>query len=385
MQMPSAVPHPIRRARRPTAWQVECTIGTVMMVAAPLTARTPLPTDVRLTAGVGIVGWLVFLVLDHRRPAAAPFVLGGSALVLAQSMAATDDGTIVIMVCVALAALSAHTRPAPVTIVLATVAVLGSAVLGDVVRARPVAHVGGSASIVLVVVMLGLIRRDYRVKAEHAQRLVEREEHARREHARAAALEERTRIARELHDVLAHSLGSLAIQLEVADGLLDERADVAAALHRIRRARRLVDEGLVEARHAVVALREDVRPLAEALARLAADHQDGGTNRVRMAVLGTVRPVAADAAVALLGAAREALTNAARHATGADVGITLEFRPDAVRLTVRNDPAERPRGPEHGPHGYGLTGMAERLALVGGSLTAGRDGDGWLVAVEVPG
>ncbi|WP_155374777.1 sensor histidine kinase [Catellatospora vulcania] len=375
---------PFRVAYRPPGWGVERIIGTVMMVAAPLTAR-PTPTAVVwATMASAVAGWLVFLAVERRRPAVALPALAISAVIAAQIVAVTDDGTGVIMVCVALTGLATHPRPGLGAIMAVTGLALGSAALGLPAHGIPPAELAADAFVILIVVVLALVRRDYRVKAEHAQSLLEREEHARREHARAAALDERARIARELHDILAHALGSLAIQLEVADVLLSERRDVDAALPRVRRARRLAVEGLTEARHAVAALRDDVPPLPEALGRLVTEHAAGGANPVRVTVEGTPRPIAADAAVSLIRTAREALTNAARHAPGTAVTMAVAYLADRVRLSVRNAADGHPAD-AGGPRGYGLTGMAERVALAGGTFAAGADADGWQVTAEVPG
>lgn len=371
-------------AYRPPGWGVERIIGTVVMAAAPLTARTVPSAGVSVAMACGVAGWLAFLALERRRPVLALSVLGISAAVTAQTVAVTDDGTGVIMVCVALSGLATHTRPALSTIMAVTGLVLGSAALGQSVRGSPLSDLASDAAVLLIVVVLALVRRDYRVKAEHAQTLLEREEQARQVHARAAALDERARIARELHDILAHALGSLAIQLEVADVLLSERRDVDAALPRVRRARRLAVEGLTEARHAVAALRDDVPALPEALSQLVAGHADGGANPVTVTVDGTPRPIAADAAVSLLRTAREALTNAARHAPGAAVTVVVAYLADTVRLSVRNARGA-PIADAGGPRGYGLTGMAERVALAGGTFAVADDVDGWHVTAEVPG
>lgn len=228
-----------------------------------------------------------------------------------------------------------------------------------------------------VLAAFGLNRRQYEVQARQTEELLEQTRLAQSEHTRAAALEERGRIARDLHDVLAHSLGALSVQLEVAEALLDERGDTAGALERVRRSRRLAVQGLVEARNAVAALRADEVPdLAQAVAALAGQHQlDHGTE-VRLSVQGTPRRLESGVIVALLNAVREALTNAAKHAPGQSVEVELSYD-DAVRLSVRN------KGATQG-EGFGLAGMRERLALVGGTLAAGPDGDDWLVVAEVP-
>ncbi|MEU4197969.1 histidine kinase [Kribbella sp. NPDC026611] len=229
-----------------------------------------------------------------------------------------------------------------------------------------------------VLVAFGLNRRQYEVQARQTELLLEQTRLAQSEHARAAALEERGRIARDLHDVLAHSLGALTVQLEVAEGLLEDRGDVAGALDRVRRSRRLAVQGLVEARSAVAALRADEVPsLPSAMAALAEEHsQDHGT-AVNLTVVGEAVGLESGVTVALLGAVREALTNAAKHAPGQAVELRLAYQ-DGVRASVRN------RGATSG-EGFGLAGMRERLALVGGTLTAGADGDDWLVVAEVAG
>ncbi len=158
--------------------------------------------------------------------------------------------------------------------------------------------------------------------------------------------------------------------------------DPASALERIQRCSKLASEGLAEARNAVSALRRDVPTLPEAIAELADDHQrdHGATATLRGA--GTERPIPSAATVSLLGAVREALTNAARHAPGAPITITIDYTDTAVRVVVRNESTD-PRPRDEGT-GFGLTGMAERVALAGGSLTAGPDGDGWSVIATMP-
>ena len=91
------------------------------------------------------------------------------------------------------------------------------------------------------------------------------------------------------------------------------------------------------------------------------------------------------ATVSLLRTAREALTNAAKHAPGAPVAVVLTYHATLVRLAVSNSGPALPAIPSAGVSGYGLTGMRERLALVGGTLVAGprADGDGWLVVAEI--
>lgn len=177
-----------------------------------------------------------------------------------------------------------------------------------------------------ILVAFGLNRRQYEVQARQTAQLLEQTQLAQQEHARAAALDERGRIARDLHDVLAHSLGALSVQLELAEALLADRNDTAGALDRVRRSRRLAVQGLVEARSAVAALRSDEAPsLPEALTALADQHSTDHQTKVTTTKSGTPRPTPSGITVALLGAAREALTNAARHAPTQPITIHLSY------------------------------------------------------------
>ncbi|GAA0944999.1 histidine kinase [Kribbella koreensis] len=234
---------------------------------------------------------------------------------------------------------------------------------------------------IAILVAFGLNRRQYEVQARQTAQLLEQTQLAQHEHARAAALDERGRIARDLHDVLAHSLGALTVQLELAEALLADRNDTAGALDRVRRSRRLAVQGLVEARSAVAALRSDEAPaLPEALTAQADQHEKDHQAKVTVTTSGTPRPIASGITVALLGAAREALTNAGKHAPTQPIYIQLTYA-DTLRLTIHNPLAADQLHPPG--QGFGLAGMRERLALVGGSLEAGPDDDGWLVIAEV--
>src|SRR5262249_5048367 len=144
------------------------------------------------------------------------------------------------------------------------------------------------------------------------------------EQRRADLLDERARIAREIHDVLAHSLGALGIQIQAARSVLADRGDTATASDLLTAAQRMATEGLVGARRAINALRADTLPLDEELAKAASIYGDRYHVAISMRTDGTPRLVPPDATVALLRVAQEALVNAAKHAAGEPVRVLLE-------------------------------------------------------------
>jgi signal transduction histidine kinase len=240
--------------------------------------------------------------------------------------------------------------------------------------------------LVLVISLLaGRSRRDARIRAAQAAALVAWTRQAQSDQRQAAALEERSRIAREIHDVLAHSLSALGIQIETARSVLADTGDIAVASGLLEQASHLADDGLSETRQAVHALRADTPPLPGGLASLAGSHEQHYRHPVTLAVTGQACPIGLDANVALVRVAREALTNAARHAPGTAVIMTLDYTHGRVTLTISNpSPSPGPGVAADQGGGYGLAGMRERLQLIGGTLTAGRSGGQWVVRAEVP-
>jgi signal transduction histidine kinase len=189
--------------------------------------------------------------------------------------------------------------------------------------------------------------------------------------------------------VLAHSLGALGIQIQAARALITDRADTDGALEALAAAQRMASDGLVETRRAVHALRTDTLPLHEELAKAAAEHATRHHVLVHCDIEGEPHPVQPDATVALLRTAQESLVNAAKHAPGAELDVSLMYQPHTVRLVIANDLAggapddKRPRL-ETIDGGYGLTGMRERLKLLRGTLEVGPVGDRWIVAAALP-
>jgi len=232
----------------------------------------------------------------------------------------------------------------------------------------------------------GLSRRQARVSEAQSRELLEERIAVEQERAQVAGLTERSRIARDLHDVLAHSLGGLVIQLEAVDALL-ESGRSGEARDRVQAARKLAVSGLAEAKQAVTALREPDEPISQVVAGLAAAHRSiGGQVAVRGdADRGVLSPAGR---VAVRRAVQEILTNARRHAPGAPTTLDLDW--DDSTLTVTASTAGgptaggRPAGRVSPGGGNGLAGMRERVSEAGGTMTV-RAGPPFEVVLRLPG
>jgi signal transduction histidine kinase len=247
----------------------------------------------------------------------------------------------------------------------------------------------GLPLLLVAAILAGRYRREVRLRADQAAVLVAQMQQTQAEQRRNAALDERNRIAREIHDVLAHSLSALSIQIEAASAVLRDSGDVGATLRLLAHARRLSDDGLTDSRRAIHALRTDTPPLPDSLANLVDNHEYENRAPVDLAITGDIRPLRPDANVALLRTAQEALTNAAKHARGALLVVRLDYKASETILTISNSMRRsdraKPCPDAPGPSGgYGLAGMRERLLLIDGSLAAGPNEDGWAVRARVP-
>jgi signal transduction histidine kinase len=237
----------------------------------------------------------------------------------------------------------------------------------------------------------------FREHDDQSQRLLAQMEETRDAELRAAALSERQRLAREMHDVLAHSLSGLVIQLEGARLLaLSDPADGRLATT-IDRAHQLARSGLDEARRAISMLRDDDLPGPDKLAALARSFQADTGLPCRFTETGLQIPTLAaelrpGVKLALYRVTQEALTNIRKHAHPERVEVRLEYLPGEVSLVVedfvaaedRPSPAPPAGTIEASGGGYGLTGMRERAELLGGTLCAGPTGGGFRVTLRVP-
>jgi signal transduction histidine kinase len=225
-------------------------------------------------------------------------------------------------------------------------------------------------------------RRREHVALRHADLVDARRE----DDVRAAAVEERLRVARDLHDVVAHNISALSLQAQVCRRRLE--AGEALAVGDVRRIEETAQAAMTDVRRLLGVLRmpEDETALAPAagirdLDRLVAQCRASG-QQVDLTVRGEPRPVSAAMSQAGYRIVQEALTNARRHGTGG-CAIDISWTDDQLRIEIANPVVDSVR--DSGTVGHGLLGMRERAAMFGGALEVGvRDGSRWLVTAELP-
>jgi signal transduction histidine kinase len=237
--------------------------------------------------------------------------------------------------------------------------------------------------------LAGANARQAAAKAEQAELLLAQTQRSHEEQLRAARLQESTRIAREIHDVLAHALAGLTIQLEATSALVDQGADPATIKTRLDHAHALARQGLRETRRAVGALRSEPIAAQAGIEALVEEYR-AADGVAELTIDGDLGRLAGPVGEAVLRVVQEALTNVRKHAPGASVSVALHAgdlaEPDVV-LVVDDHPNGIARGPSPlaaTGGGYGVQGMRERAQALGGTLTAGARGDGWRVELRVP-
>ena len=336
-----------------------------VLAAAWLAFLLGVAADRRLQVATLVAVGMCAAVLNHLRPASPAFL--AALLAMAGAAARLPVGWALGVLAVTAAAISlsegvgaTHTIPAGVSYTAAAAVLFGVATY---VRTLREAH-------------------------RRAARIVVELQATRRAEARAAALAERARLAREMHDILAHVLSALSLQLEATALLLGREGASERALRQVQRAQRLARDGLDEAQQAIGALRGDRLPGPELLDRLVEEFREATSVPARLEVGGEPLPLGQEAALAVYRTAQEALTNIRKHAApAADVAVLLRWQPDGLALTVENRHANRP--PPAGRDGragggYGLAGMRERAELLGGELVAGPTPDGFRVRLWLP-
>ncbi|HWG26662.1 sensor histidine kinase [Actinospica sp.] len=371
---------------RPVLWAVVLCVLIATLRGTPAAGWS----GTGLGVSIALVGCLLPMAAAaaHRWPletpaecAALPLIIGVSGIALA---AQQSNGISALPASVAVMCAFLFLQPA-------TALVLGSGItaglfVADLVGAgRSGTDAFTQVLFCAVLAAMAWCMRQAGLATDRAELLLAQLEDAKEAEAAAAAMAERTRIAQDLHDVLAQSLSGLAIQLEAARRMA-RRPDTDEALREvIERSGRLVKDGMSEARRAVGALRGEGVPTVDRLTELIERYRDDLGLDVTLTSKGTARDLPTDAGMALYRGVQEALTNVVRYAQGATACVVLHYEDDATVLTVED------RRPESAPvpaplvngSGLGLVGLRERLAEVGGSVAAGPTKDGWIVRMEV--
>ncbi len=364
---------------------------------APGTAGRGLVITVSL--GVCAAGYLVWTARALARgPAVVRWPLTAEVFVVALAggvltgAAPASAASAFVFVAVVAAGLRADVRSAaPVLVAGAVALALAEIAYGDSALGGLAYTLGFAATLLAASNTRGNVLR-----AEQAELLLAQAQRSHEEQLRSARLEESTRIAREIHDVLAHSLASLVIQLEATAAQLEQGADRDAVLARVRRAHELARDGLRETRRAVGALRGERdgpggpgESLSASIEALVASHRETSATSVELAIAGRPQDLEPELAEAVLRVVQEALTNVRKHAPGAAVSVRLDAGAGAgepVVLTVADSGPHGVGSPLAGSGGgFGVRGMRERATALGGTLAAGPADGGWRVELRLPG
>jgi signal transduction histidine kinase len=389
------VPQARRRVRAAVSGRLDVAIalGLLVVTSIDMATRTLQPGQhpADLWGYLLVAGMSLPFVLHRRAPLTTVAVVLGLLVVYALVPYSAYPGLVAFVLLFAVAAHSDRRRS-----VIALVATLAALTVAVAVQPAGIVDRSTWVSTELATVVAWLAGDNLRQRRARTAALHERADALERERddrARRAVVEERLRIARELHDVVAHSMSVIAVQSGVGRHVIatqpDEAERALAAIETVSRG------ALVEMRHLLGVLREEgVDPDARApapglvdLDRLVAQVGDAGV-RVRLQVEG--EPVALPQGVDLSAyrIVQEALTNVIKHG-GPTADVTVSYRGDSVLLEVTDEGDAARGGPAWGQPpaavGHGLIGMRERVAVYGGELTAdARPGGGFRIAVRLP-
>jgi signal transduction histidine kinase len=358
---------------------VDAAVAGVFVVLIELITLTSGTTEGPIGANLALFGVMAGALAWRRSAPAASSLVVLATGILGQAVLTGPPGNSVAVMVLLFSAysLGAHAEP-PITFVVAAIGVIA-------VEAITVVQTPGDwffpVTFFWIVPWVG--GRVMRGHTELARELDEKADRAQRgrelEQARAVA-EERRRVARELHDVLAHDLSVMVVQSGAARRIVD--SDPRAAADAARLIERTGREALAELRHLFgPARRGEGEPLegtpgVARIGRLADRARDAGLP-VELVVEGD--PCALPPGVDLAGyrVVQEALTNTLKHAGPATARVTVRYEPGCLRLEIVDDGlGQQGDGSELGSSGHGLLGMNERVALYGGELEAGRSPEG---------
>ncbi len=354
----------------------------VTSIDARLETADPLSVAATLAAGLSLV-W------RRTRPVLSFGIFVAGCLVV--SLTGHYIGLLSVLLLFSLYSLASHGRRRNGVIALgSSILVFVGLALLDVPDLR-MSDLLQACALLLAAWALGDAIRSRRAQQSERLRVAEQEAATAREQAARAIVEERLRIARELHDVVAHSMSLIAVQAGVGAHVI--RSDLDAAERALEIIAETSRSALTQTRSMLGLLREeDADPAAppvhaiDDLGRLVEDVRRAGVE-VTLTIEGPRRPLDPGIELTAYRIVQESLTNVLKHSGAALASVGLTFVEDGVDIEVRDTgTGTRARGPTRAaPSGHGLVGLDERTRLVGGVLTYGADdGTGFRVAAHLP-
>lgn len=378
----------MRKVARPSRFDIALAAALVVLAISEVTFNHALapragsyPIEIAMATAVA---W------RRAAPLAAATIVAAGSVLDAVIGVSPADPSIPMMTVVAVAyALVAHSPLRP--------AIVGSAILivgttGQVIVAgQNIGNLGFAFTLLAIMWAIGRLVRLRTARAVRAEVQIERLRNEQAERARSVALAERARIARELHDVIAHSVSVMVIQAGAAQQVL--RADPAGAERALGAVQSTGRQAIGELGELLGVLREGgaelglaPQPTLAGLPALITEVETAGLPAT-FTTRGTPRPLPAGIELAVYRVVQEALTNTRKHAGGhAHASVRLDYRTDEVILDICDD-GHATTEPRHdgGGTGHGLIGMRERIDTYGGTLTAGPTGTrGFRVHARIP-
>ena len=353
----------------------------VLALAAVVEAWVDSDPELRRLTVPFAFAWTLPLLLHRRFPLVAPVIvfvaLALEALATVDAVTESQTNTLAILAAFGIAGGHRDVRAGMIG------AAVGCGVLGVIMSFQTVPVEAVAFMFVFAAAAWG-IGRAVGERGRHADTLEERAERLERTHAEAVA-HERATIARELHDVIAHSVSVMTVQAAAARLLFDD--DPPRARESLVAVEETGRQALAEMRRLLGILRGDEhetrlapQPRIADLGALVEQVRAAGLP-VDVVVEGEAKPLPPGVDLAAYRVVQEALTNVLRHAGAARAQISLRYGPSALDLAVTNDG----HVPRNGRGGHGLVGMRERVALYGGEFEAGPSGErGYAVRATLP-
>ena len=359
-------------------------LGVIVLVGAASIAVLPISGAARVARPVALVVCAVALLLRHRRPVLT------LAAVLAVTLA-VNYGPIVVLPTL-LAVLTVTTDSEPPTVVTAGAVSAVLVILAPALHGRPLESLAQIVSRLVAIGMAVAFGLYLRARAAHVEGLRDRARRLERERellAIQAVADERVRIARELHDVVAHNVSLMVVQAQAAaaggaltapqltalERIGDLGREAMSEMHRMLGVLRVGDGGTLE---------RAPQPGVGDLGQLVASTRQAGIE-AELQVVGDRHELPPGVELSAYRIVQEALTNVIRHAGARRAVVTVSYGPAALELTVSDD-GRGATANGHPAPGHGLVGMRERVALFGGELAAGgrADGPGYRVHASLP-